>query len=204
MESQKKSISEIRKKQICQAAIQCFVEKGFHKTSMEDVIERTQLSKGGVYYYYKNTRDMIFDIFIEGNNYRIGIIKDYIEKNNLTEEDFKNPEIMAELLVEKILADNYLMKVYAQFIVEINYDKDLYETYEKIVEKSRESLYKLFAIKNETSQTRENFIFLTNLVNTFIVGGNILGVRENFEKNRDILKEMIKVGFLHFKEENKK
>ncbi|MGX7112698.1 TetR/AcrR family transcriptional regulator [Gemella cuniculi] len=201
MVSEKKYIGEIRKKEICQAAIKCFVEKGFHNTTMEDVIGKTNLSKGGVYYYYKSTKEMIFDIFMEGNNYRIDLIKDYIRKNNLSVGDLANEEITAELMVEKILTDNPLMKVYAQFLIEINYDKELYETYQKIVLGTKESLTKLLPyFGNNKKNLDKAFEFITNIINTFIMGVNILDARENFEENKIILKEMIKSGLTCYKE----
>lgn len=193
MAGERKNITCIRKKEICQAALECFIEKGFHKTGMEDVIRRSKLSKGGVYYYYKSTKEMIFDILIEGNNYRIGIIKDYIEKNKLGAADLKNPDIVADLIVEKILTKNRLMKVYAQLLLELKYDQDLYDTYIKIVEKSKLDLGKIFFEQYRDSKDDELFLLLTDIINSFIVGANILDLRENFEKNRDVLKEMIKV-----------
>ena len=44
-----KSKSE-RKKEIMEAAKSVFLEKGFEKTTMEDIIAETSLSKGGFYH----------------------------------------------------------------------------------------------------------------------------------------------------------
>ncbi|MBC2575862.1 TetR/AcrR family transcriptional regulator [Peptostreptococcus canis] len=201
MSGKKKSIGEIRKQEICQAAIECFIEKGFHNTTMEDVIAKTDLSKGGVYYHYKSTREMIFDIFIEGNNHRINLIKKYIKDNNLSIKDLADEDIMAELMVEKILTDSPLMQIYAQFLVETNYDRELFQTYQKIQESSKEELLNFFDYENENKTSNEEFMFITYILNTFILGVNILNARENFELNRKIIKEMVKSAIIHFKAE---
>lgn len=157
----KKSICEIRKQEICQAAIVCFLEKGFYNTTMEDVISKTSLSKGGVYYYYyyyKNTCEMIFDIFMEGNKHRIDLIKSYVNENNLSLSDLDDEDIMAELMVDKILTDNPLMKIYAQFLVEANNDKALFQTYQKIQEASKEELLRFFNNENKKKTSNEEFI----------------------------------------------
>lgn len=197
----KKSICEIRKQEICQAAIVCFLEKGFHNTTMEDVISKTSLSKGGVYYYYKNTREMIFDIFMEGNKHRIDLIKSYVNENNLSLSDLEDEDIMAELMVDKILTDNPLMKIYAQFLVEANYDKVLFQTYQKIQEASKEELLRFFNNENKNKTSNEEFIFISYLLNTFILGVNILNARENFLLNKKVIKEMVKSAIIHIKEE---
>lgn len=41
-----RSIQERRKAQICQAARDCFLAKGFQATSMEDIVKAVGMSKG--------------------------------------------------------------------------------------------------------------------------------------------------------------
>ena len=54
-----------RKKEILEAATKIFLKKGFEKTSMEDIIAATSLSKGGFYHYYSNTTDILHDLMLE-------------------------------------------------------------------------------------------------------------------------------------------
>lgn len=189
-----------RKEEILKAAKTMFLKKGFSKTTMEDVIAKTTLSKGGVYYYYKSTKDMIFDILIEGNHYRMNKIKEYIKENNLKKEDFQDKSILAEIITEKVLDMNPLMEVYAQFLIEAMYNQELYTLYQKIVDKTREGFFSeylddcLSVIKDDLE-----FEFITNIINIFILGSNILKVNKNFKENRPIIKEMIQIALEHFK-----
>lgn len=190
-----------RKKEILDSAKKVFTIKGFAKTTMEDIISDTSLSKGGVYYYYKNKKDIIYDIFIEGNEYRMNIIKKYILDNNLKPEDFKNEDIVTDIILEKIMDDNLLMGIYAQFLVEAMYDDELFSTYKNIIENTKE----IIAEKNldefflNIIEKSSDFEFLTDIINTFIVGVNILKYRDNFYFKKVIIKEMIKVAIKDFK-----
>lgn len=196
----KKLKKDIRKDEILNAAKKIFLKKGFSKTTMEDVIAETSLSKGGVYYYYKNTKEMIFDIFIEGNNYRIGIIKKYIEKNNLTASDLKDANITAELITDKVLDVSPLMEIYAQFLIEAMYDDELCKIYNEIVQKSREEFIRLSPdnFPENIAKIDSEYEFITNIINTFIIGSNILKANRNFNENRFIIKEMIRVAIESF------
>lgn len=45
-------ITEERRTQILEAAMQVFAERGFHQARMDDIAERSGLSKGALYLYY--------------------------------------------------------------------------------------------------------------------------------------------------------
>lgn len=75
-----KEIRDIRKNEILTAAKKAFVEKGFEACTMEDIIAKTSLSKGGFYYYYKNTVDILHDLMSEGIRYRFEKIQEFMER----------------------------------------------------------------------------------------------------------------------------
>ncbi len=52
--SPRPNVSEQRKNQILDAAMQVFARLGFHKARMEDVAQEAGVSKGLLYWYYKN------------------------------------------------------------------------------------------------------------------------------------------------------
>lgn len=56
--SPKQDVSEERKSQILDAAMETFAEKGFHKTRMADIAESSGLSKGSLYWYF-DSKDAI-------------------------------------------------------------------------------------------------------------------------------------------------
>ncbi|TXK19456.1 TetR/AcrR family transcriptional regulator [Homoserinibacter sp. GY 40078] len=50
---------ESRRAQIVDAALDCFAEKGFHRTSMADIIERSGLSAGAIYLQFDSKQDIV-------------------------------------------------------------------------------------------------------------------------------------------------
>lgn len=48
-----------RREQIIMAAVSCFADKGFHKTTMQDICKAARLSPGAVYNYYEGKDDII-------------------------------------------------------------------------------------------------------------------------------------------------
>lgn len=54
-----KAYLEARRAEILEAALQCFKEKGFHNTTMQDIYEATSLSPGAVYNYFSGKEDIV-------------------------------------------------------------------------------------------------------------------------------------------------
>jgi AcrR family transcriptional regulator len=52
---------EIKRDAVLRAAAQAFNENGFHKTSLDDVAERLNITKPTIYYYVKNKDQILFE-----------------------------------------------------------------------------------------------------------------------------------------------
>ena len=52
-----------RKEKILEAALLCFNEKGYHKTSIDDIALKGKISKGGIYYHFKSKEDLFLGLF---------------------------------------------------------------------------------------------------------------------------------------------
>ena len=61
--SPRRDVSEERKEQILDAAAEVFSRKGFDKARMDDIVEKTGLSKGALYWYFKS-KDEIFEALV--------------------------------------------------------------------------------------------------------------------------------------------
>jgi AcrR family transcriptional regulator len=53
---------EERKKIILNAAKEVFIRKGFNATTIQDIINHSGVSRGGVYTYFQNTEDIFIEI----------------------------------------------------------------------------------------------------------------------------------------------
>lgn len=54
---------EARRAQIVAAAFQCFSEKGYHPTTMDDVVRASGLSKGALYWHFDSKQDVFLAVF---------------------------------------------------------------------------------------------------------------------------------------------
>ena len=176
-----------RKKQIRQAAMKVFLDKGFRNTVMNDIMEATGLSRGGLYHHYGSTYEILYDIMVEGNKYREKIIYDEMNK---TSQDFS--EVLSEIILEKMLYQSDYVSIYAMFLQELNHDDKLKDLYKKLKKSSSDSILMLFDedVRGELSEAIE---LITDLINTFILGCEVLNARENFVNNKLALKKMIGV-----------
>jgi AcrR family transcriptional regulator len=59
-------IKNLRKSEIIEKAAECFMEKGYQATSVDDVARRLGCTKGKVYYYYATKTDLFLDVHREG------------------------------------------------------------------------------------------------------------------------------------------
>ena len=50
---------ESRRNQIIDAAVKCFAQKGFHQTSMQDIVSESGFSPGAIYLYFKSKEEII-------------------------------------------------------------------------------------------------------------------------------------------------
>ena len=54
-----KAYLQARRSEILEAALKCFMEKGFHNTTMQDIYAAANLSPGAVYNYFGSKEDIV-------------------------------------------------------------------------------------------------------------------------------------------------
>jgi AcrR family transcriptional regulator len=64
---------ENRRRQILDAAIECFAREGFHRTTMEDIICQAELSAGAIYLYFPS-KDQIVETLADERHEREQLI----------------------------------------------------------------------------------------------------------------------------------
>lgn len=191
MNDRKLKVGEKRKLEILEAAKKCFLEKGFQNTTMEDVIEKVSLSKGGVYYHYGSTYEMIYDFMKLGIKYR-GEKNKTIDTYKLTTLD-----AITEMMMERIYDENEFKSIYAIFLKLQNEDKRLCEMFENLKETNTEILSSAFDPNDKLSSIFEDE-FLVTFVNTLILGYESLNQKEIFIENKKTIKKMLE-GYLREK-----
>jgi AcrR family transcriptional regulator len=51
-----------RRQQIMDAALACFARKGYHKTTMDDIVAESGLSKGTLYWYFRSKDELFLSL----------------------------------------------------------------------------------------------------------------------------------------------
>lgn len=67
--------TENTKAMILQSALDCFYEKGFSKTTFDDIAARIGLTKGAIYWHFKNKADLLANIIkqtVQKNRKKLG------------------------------------------------------------------------------------------------------------------------------------
>ncbi len=57
--SPRADVSAERRAQIIEAALSCFTRKGYNKTTMDDIVAESGLSKGTLYWYFEGKDDLL-------------------------------------------------------------------------------------------------------------------------------------------------
>ncbi len=184
-----------RKKEIMEAAKSVFLEKGFEKTTMEDIIAGTSLSKGGFYHYYTSTTDILHDLMIEGIAYRINIIKQTVGQASSWDD-----ESLISMMVDKVLDASDLMSLYVIFLQASQRNQALRDLFQELKQDNRAMYEESFG--RESQEGMEYFYsdLLLHFMNTIMLGSEILGAREVFRKNRPLFVAMMKVALDYVRE----
>ncbi len=75
---------DARKQQILDAAMECFARKGFHKTTMSDIIEESDLSPGAIYRYFSGKNHIIDEIARERHTRENALLLNALDTGNKT------------------------------------------------------------------------------------------------------------------------
>lgn len=174
-----------RKTEIKTAAAELFLEKGFSSTTMENIVQRVTLSKGGVYRIYSSTKAILIDIILDGMRLRN---ENYV---NEAVKWFPGPERLDTEAVIRILSGSMLIgekyaELYVIFLCEMKYHSELCEVYDIIVQQTKEetlALAQKYHVESIMTLSAEDFDVLTDLMNTAILGIVLLDGRESFREH---------------------
>ncbi|MEL3913149.1 MAG: TetR/AcrR family transcriptional regulator [Treponema pedis] len=184
LKEEKQKIGQIRKKEIRDAAKRCFLNKGFQNTTMEDVITEIGMSRGGVYHHYASTNEMLKDLMLDGNDYRNNVITEYLAHNR-RKNKYRQ---MADILVDKSLADTELMKLYVLLLQAKSYNDDLEDLYQELKLHTTKELDLIAKKLGITAHIFEDG-FLVNYINGLLLSAEVLGARKSFDTHKKYIKE---------------
>ncbi len=112
-----------RRRRVADAALKLFVEKGFQQTSIQDIIEHANISKGTFYNYFSNKNECIAEI-LEGLRYDAS-------------------QIRMEMQVGKDETDRNVLIDQISILTKLNKERNLNTIFEAILNSNEVELKKL-------------------------------------------------------------
>jgi AcrR family transcriptional regulator len=83
-----------RKEVIFNTALTCFNNKGFYKTSIDDIAQKARITKGGIYYYFTSKEKLYIELFHH-------IVNKYFERIKIQAQNQKDPLTQLRALLER-------------------------------------------------------------------------------------------------------
>jgi len=103
--------------QIEDAAIELFIEQGYHATSMRQIADRADLALGGIYNHFKS-KDEIFEAIVVDKHPYKKILPLILEAEGEKMEDFLSNA--ARIVIKELTSQNYYIKLMMIEIAEFN------------------------------------------------------------------------------------
>lgn len=104
------------------AALACFIRKGFTGASMSDIIKEAGLSAGAVYIYYSSKAELTIDVGRRIMEQRVGVLGDFAAT-----EEVPPPHVVFPQLLGSIVDDNPFAPLVLQVWGEASHDSDFTE-----------------------------------------------------------------------------
>ena len=176
---------EERRKQIKEIALKLFVDRGYSKTAMDDIIQAVGISKGGVYHHFSNKEEIFLELLKDGNEYRKNLVVEYMRENSQS----RNEKIV-EMLLDKILDKNQYKDLYTVFLMEIQSNEKFKRLFKKIYDEGIEDF-----IEFCKKEGLEEYVSISNYEFTLLMNSLYIGLYlfDDFEMSK--LKEMLKTMF---------
>jgi len=162
-----KKPKEQRRKQILDAAMRCFIRKGYHATTIDDITRESDLTKGGIYWHFKSKW-----------NIYLAMVEEHKKENRLLCKMMKEFELDKEILikggllfVEEHIKNEWISRVFNEVEAEAMRNKEVREEYFSIFKEDKEQCLIQFEKAYENNMIRKtDFESITMVIIMLIKG----------------------------------
>ena len=181
----KRLSKEKRREQIKGIALKLFIDNGYSKTTMDEIVQAVGISKGGMYHHFSNKEEIFLELLKDGNEYRKNLVVEYMRENSQS----RNEKIV-EMLLDKILDKNQYKDLYTVFLMEIQSNEKFKRLFKKIYDEGIE-----YFIEFCKKEGLEEYVSISNYEFTLLMNSLYIGLYlfDDFEMSK--LKEMLKTMF---------
>lgn len=122
---------EARREQIIQAAVACFARKGYHLTTMDDIVAESGLSKGSLYWHFKNKRDLLIKVMAWYFDQMAAEIEPVLAQIPDAVEQLKT--ILA-MFTQVAASDDPLLNIFIDFYAETRHDAEVEQAVHRVMD----------------------------------------------------------------------
>lgn len=162
-----------KKQIIINTATKLFAEQGFDKTSISQIVDAAQVSKGLVYHHFKNKDDLLRSIVKSTTERMIAL--------NQLESISENPKVQLGKLIKEIFEQLENEKEFYQFNLNILFQPALRNILHDLINERSSLLYKqvfsLFKRMNPKDAELDSYLFLAEIDG---IAFDYLSVFENY------------------------
>jgi len=121
-----------RKNQILNAALKVFVVKGYSKTTMDDIVSASKLSKGALYHYYKSKKDLFLSLI---DHWEVYTFKNFYKKKSNNKSACDTLRFFGENVLKTLENKKYAYIAEVEFWSLSNQDKEIKERSQLLYDK---------------------------------------------------------------------
>ena len=165
-------IREAKRKQIMDAALELFANKGYHSASISKIASNAGISKGLMYNYFESKEALVLAIFDLGME-QLTALFDPNKDGVLTEDEF---DFFVKRTFDTIQNNNSYWKLYFSIILQPLVSVMVKGRYEEILMESMQILVKYFEKKDVKDPMAEAILF----------GATIDGISMNYLLSPDM------------------
>lgn len=119
-----------RRDQILQAAIVCFSRKGYHLTTMDDIVAESGMSKGSLYWHYKNKKAILISVAEWYFGQMVGEMMGAAQQAPTAAGQIKT---LLSLFTEMMDTEEALINVFIDFYAETRHDDEVTEVLQEMM-----------------------------------------------------------------------
>lgn len=191
-----KEDAEQTRRAILASALDIFFEKGYSKTTFDEVAKRINLTKGAVYWYFRNKPDIVAALINEYANDHIKKVKQlFIKNSDISFDDIINMMLFNNRCIRE---DKKIYKFVFFLICQMEWSESIITKIQPLVKKTKD--FGKSIVRDSLEQMQKegkikpgvDINIITEILNTMYAGMLESHLARRMEGNFD---EIVKTGF---------
>ncbi len=196
--SRQRLSKEVRRRQILDAATECFYTKGYHGSSINDIVSASGMSKGNVYWYFTSKEEIFLAVLEEWSQKALADMTEDIEESG------RSIKKMLHLIINRM--QSYLHEerswvlAYLEFTIAAarNENGKVRQELERIFDKFKMNVMEILQASRESGEIANQDLDLESLsqvisllYDSIMIQGLLRPEHFEMEKNLEMIIKMI-------------